>query len=102
MENKVIEMETAEIPEEDRKKIEDILKEIKSSQEMNEVNPQKLYELHYYLNELKDRDYEKSPIISDLFTDNLIFFFRTLILQEKKIRIIILKILRNRVRNRRS
>ena len=97
MENKEIEMETAEIPEEDKKKIEDILKEIKSGQEISEVNPQKLYELHYYINELKDRDYEKSPIISDLFTDNLIFFFRTLILQEKKIRIIILKILRNNI-----
>ena len=50
MENKVIEMETAELPEEDKKKIEDILKEIKSGQEINEVNPQKLYELHFYIN----------------------------------------------------
>lgn len=84
MENKEIEMETAEIPEEDKKKIEDILKEIKSGQENNEVNPQKLYELHYYINELKDRDYEKSPIISDLFTDNFIFFSEHLFSKKKR------------------
>ena len=86
-----------EIPEESKNKITDILNIIKSDQISNEVNPQRLYELYYYLNEISQRNYKQSPEISNLFENNFIYLFRTLLLQEKGIKIIILKILRNNI-----
>ena len=86
-----------EIPEESKNKITDILNIIKTDQISNEVNPQRLYELYYYLNEISQRNYKQSPEISNLFENNFIYLFRTLLLQEKGIKIIILKILRNNI-----
>jgi hypothetical protein len=89
--------EVEKISEEEKKNIIDILNDIKTSQDLNEVYPQKLFDLLYYINDIKEKEFPPSPEISDLFTDNYIFLFRTLLLQEKGIRIVILKLLRNNI-----
>ena len=89
--------EVKKISEEEKKNIIDILNDIKTSQDSNEVYPQKLFDLLYYINVIKEKEFPPSPEISDLFTDNYIFLFRTLLLQEKGIRIVILKLLRNNI-----
>ena len=91
MENKDLENE---IPEETITKISEILNEIKTAQNSNEVHPQKIYELYYYINDTKEKEYQQSPKISDLLTSDFLYLFRTLLLQEKGIRLLILKILR--------
>ena len=95
--NQAIQMESNEIPEEIIDKISEILKEIKNHQDSNEVHPQKLFDLYYYINDTRIKEYEPNSKISDLFTNNYMYLFRTLLLQEKGIRIIILKILRNNI-----
>ena len=95
--NEPIGKESNLVPEEEIKNISEILSEIQSSQNSNEVYPQKIYDLHYYINDVKEKEYQQTQQISDLFTNNYIFLFRTLLLQEKGIRIIILKILRNNI-----
>ena len=95
--NEQIGKESNLVPEEEIKNISEILSEIQSSQNSNEVYPQKIYDLHYYINDVKEKEYQQTQQISDLFTNNYIFLFRTLLLQEKGIRIIILKILRNNI-----
>ena len=85
------------IPEESINKITEILDEIKLSQKSNEVNPQKIFELYYYIKEIKDKNYSGASQISDLFTSNFIYLLRSLLLQERGIRLIILKILRNNI-----
>ena len=85
------------IPEESINKITEILDEIKLSQKSNEVNPQKIFELYYYIKEIKDKNYFGASQISDLFTSNFIYLLRSLLLQERGIRLIILKILRNNI-----
>ena len=96
----MVDQETIEInkiPEESINKIAEILVAIKINQNSKEVNPQRLFELYYYLKEIKDKNYNEDPQISDLFTEDHIYLLRTLILQEKGVRIIILKILRNNI-----
>ena len=78
------------IPEISKNKINNILKEIQNN---NEVNPLHIYELYQILEEI-EQNCEKTSIISDLFTEDIIYFFRTLILQEKFVRNIIIKIIR--------
>ena len=78
------------IPEISKNKINNILQEIQNN---NEVNPIQIYELYQILEDI-DKNYEKTSVISDLFTQNIIFVFRTLILQEKFVRNIIIKIIR--------
>ncbi len=85
------------VSEEEIKNITEILNEIKINQDSNEVYPQKLFDLLYYINDIKEKEYPQTQEISDLFTNNYIFLFRTLLLQEKGIRIIILKLLRNNI-----
>ena len=98
MENQqVLQIESNEIPDDIKDKISEILNDIKTHQDSNEVHPQKLFDLYYYLHDTSEKEYEPSPKISDLFTNNFMYLFRTLLLQEKGIRIIILKILRNNI-----
>ena len=92
-----LQFEENEIPEETISTISDILNEIKTSQNSNEVHPQKLYELYYYINDTKEKDYQQSPKISDLFLNDFLYLFRTLLLEEKGVRIIIIKILKDNI-----
>ena len=92
-----LQLEENEIPEETINTISDILNDIKTSQDSYEVYPTKLYELYYYINDTKEKEYQQSPKISDLFIDDFIYLFRTLLLEEKGVRIIILKILRHNI-----
>ena len=92
--NETIQLEENEIPEKTIATISDVLNDIKTSQNLNEVHPQKIYELYYHINDAKEKEYQQSPKISDLFTNDFMYLFRTLLLQEKGIRLIILKFLR--------
>ena len=98
MEDKeTLETEINKIPEESVNKIAEILNTIKLNQNSNEVHPQKLFELFYYIKELKDAGCHDDPQISDLFTNDHIYLLRTLILKERSVRILVLKILRNNI-----
>ena len=84
------EKEMKSIPEISKNNITHILEEIQNT---NEVNPLQIYELYQILEDI-EQNYKKTSSISDLFNSNIIYIFRTLILQEKFIRNIILKIIR--------
>ena len=84
------EKEMKSIPEISKNNITHILEEIQNT---NEVNPLQIYELYQILEDI-EQNYKKTSLISDLFNSNIIYIFRTLILQEKFIRNIILKIIR--------
>ena len=83
-------LEYKSISEESKININQILKEIENK---NEINPKRLYELYELLNDI-EKNYQKSSAISDLFTSNIIYIFRYIILQEKSLRNIIIKIIR--------
>ena len=97
MEIKEIGIESKVIPDEEKSDIIEIIDEIKKNQNSNEVYPQKLFDLHYYINDIKEKKYPYTPEISDLFSNEHIFLFRTFLIQEKGVRIIALKILRNKI-----
>ena len=82
--------EPKQISEITKNTIYQILQEIQNN---NEVNPKRIYELYQILEEIENIC-EKSSAISDLFTINIVFIFRSLILQEKSLRNIIIKIIR--------
>ena len=86
--------ENNNIPKEDLNNIIEIVNEIKSGQDSNEVNPEIIYDLFYYVKRVDDKNYKGGNQISDLFTNNLLFLFRTLLLQEKGVRLLIMKIIR--------
>ena len=86
--------ENNNIPKEDLNNIIEIVNEIKSGQDSNEVNPERIYDLFYYVKRVSDKNYKGGNQISDLFTNNLLFLFRTLLLQEKGVRLLIMKIIR--------
>ena len=71
--------------------VSQILQEIQNN---NEINPKHIYELYTILEDI-EKNCQKSSSISDLFTFNILYIFRSVILQEKKdIRNIIIKIIR--------
>ena len=86
--------ENNNIPKEDLNNIIEIINEIKTGQDSNEVNPERIYDLFYYVKSVSDKHYKGGNQISDLFTNNLLFLFRTLLLQEKGVRLLIIKIIR--------
>ena len=60
----MVDQETIEInkiPEESINKIAEILVAIKINQNSKEVNPQRLFELYYYLKEIKVKNYNEDP-----------------------------------------
>ena len=87
-------LESNDIPEDVITSIREILNDIKIGQDSNEVNPEKLCELLFYIKNVSDKSYHDNPQISDLFTNNIIFLFKTLLLQEKSVRLCIIKIIR--------
>ena len=85
------EEEIISISDETKNNISQILEEIQNN---NEINPKRIYELYQILEDV-NKNNGQSSIISDLFTSNIIYIFRYLILQEKKtMRIIIIRIIR--------
>ena len=78
------------IPEISKNNIIHILEEIQNN---NEINPLQIYELYQMLEDI-EQNYQKTSFIPDLFKLDIIFIFRNLILQEKCIRKIIIKIIR--------
>ena len=86
-----IKQEEEIISDETKNNISQILEEIQNN---NEINPKRIYELYQILEDV-NKNKIQSSIISDLFTSNIIYIFRYIILQEKKtMRIIILRIIR--------
>ena len=76
--------------DESKNNISQILQEIQNN---NEINPKRIYELYQILEDMKICG--QTSVISDLFTRNIIYIFRYLILQEKKtMRIIIIRIIK--------
>ena len=90
-------MPKKEISNDTINKIKEVLNDISKSQKSNEFNPKKLFDLYLYLNDIKEKNVKNSPKVSALITDEHLFLFRSLFLQEKSIRIFILKIMRNNI-----
>ena len=82
--------EYKQITEESKNNIIKILQEIENK---NEVKPSNLYILFEILEDIQKNCHQSSSI-SDLFTINIIYIFRSLIIEEKSIRNIIIKIIR--------
>ena len=78
-----------------KKSIQECLIKIKQDYENNNVYPCNLYDLNFFLSELKLINDNKSININELITLKYLFFFRIVLIYEKTMRLIILQILRN-------